>query len=70
MSRLFPSTGCLVEAEEFDEYSGWILDSQFESEMGSPYLMAHGNGVPVEKATTTVHLCEAGEYHVWVRSKV
>ena len=43
----------LVEAEEFDDYGGWTLDSQFETEMGSPYLLAHGLGVPVADATTT-----------------
>ncbi|KAK5709254.1 hypothetical protein LTR17_019934 [Elasticomyces elasticus] len=40
----FPPSGILVEAEDFNEYGRWILDSQFEHEMGSPYLLAHGNG--------------------------
>jgi hypothetical protein len=40
-----PST-ILVEAEDFDNY-GWVLDSQFETLMGSPYLLAHGLGRPV-----------------------
>jgi len=35
-----------------NNYGGWILDSQFEHEMGSPYLLAHGVGVPVADATT------------------
>ena len=34
----------LIEAEEFDDFGGWTLDSQFETEMGSPYLLAHGLG--------------------------
>ncbi|KAI8211822.1 hypothetical protein K4K54_004519 [Colletotrichum sp. SAR 10_86] len=37
-----PQSGMLLEAEEFQNYGGWILDSQFDSEMGSPYLLAHG----------------------------
>ncbi|KIX92001.1 uncharacterized protein Z520_12272 [Fonsecaea multimorphosa CBS 102226] len=59
----------LVEAEAFDDYGGWVLDSQFELEMGSPYLLAHGNGVPVADATTSIAIDDAGEYHVWVRAK-
>lgn len=61
--------GILVEAEDFADYGGWVLDSQFEAQMGSPYLLAHGLGRPVRDATTTVALAEAGRYHVWVRAK-
>ena len=46
----------LVEAEEFSNYGGWSLDSQFAHEMGSPYLLAHGYGRPVEDALTTIDL--------------
>ncbi len=59
----------LIEAEEFDAYGGWVLDSQFDNEMGSPYLLAHGNGRPVADATTVVDLATAGAYSVWVRAK-
>ena len=59
----------LIEAEEFDEYGGWVLDSQFDMEMGSPYLLAHGNGRPVADAHTVVDIAEAGAYSVWVRAK-
>lgn len=44
----------LAEAEEFDDYGGWTLDSRFDAEMGSPYLLAHGPGVPVADTTTTI----------------
>lgn len=64
-----PLSGVLVEAEEFHDYGGWVLDSQFELEMGSPYLLAHGNGKHVADATTTIEMPQAGEYNVWVRSK-
>lgn len=62
-------TALLVEAEDFSHYGGWVLDSQFELQMGSPYLMAHGLGRPVEDARTTVMIPEAGVYNVWVRAK-
>ncbi len=58
----------LVEAEEFDDHGGWVVDSQFEGQMGSPYLLAHGLGRPVADATTTVAV-EPGRYDVWVRAK-
>ena len=65
----YPKTGILVEAEEFEDYGGWIMDSQFDLEMGSPYLLAHGNGIPVQDAKTTINIPDAGEYNVLVRSK-
>ena len=37
----------LIEAEDFADFGGWVLDSQFEAIMGSPYLLAHGLGRPV-----------------------
>ena len=48
-------TGIFVEVEEFANYGGWVLDSQFEMQMGSPYLLAHGLGRRVADAKTTVH---------------
>lgn len=62
-------SGILVEAEDFDDYGGWVLDSQFELQMGSPYLLAHGLGRPVADATTSVHIEHPGEYEIWVRAK-
>jgi hypothetical protein len=67
----FPAAGILIEAEAFDNYGGWTLDSQFEMEMGSPYLLAHGNGKPVADATTSIRipLPDSGLYHVYARAK-
>lgn len=62
-------SGLLIEAEDFEDYGGWILDSQFETQMGSPYLMAHGLGRPVADATTVIQIADAGEYEIWVRAK-
>lgn len=59
----------LVSAPEFDDFGGWTLDSQFESAMGSPYLLAHGLGTPVADATTTIEVEQGGRYRVWVRAK-
>jgi len=59
----------LIEAEDFDDYGGWFLDSQFEAEMGSPYLLAHGLGRPVADATTRLSVSHGGQYGVWVRAK-
>lgn len=59
----------LIEAEEFADFGGWVLDSQFETEMGSPYLLAHGFGTPVGDARTTIEVADAGTYNVWVRAK-
>lgn len=61
--------GVLIEAEDFDNHGGWVVDSQFETQMGSPYLLAHGLGKPVADATTTVTLPEASEFEVFVRAK-
>lgn len=59
----------LVEAEQFEERGGWIVEAQFAHEMGSPYLLAHGIGEPVRDAETTVTIPEKGDYRVWVRTK-
>ena len=58
-----------VEAESFEKQGGWKLDTQFIEIMGSPYLLAHGLGSPVEDATTTVTFDTPGEYRVFVRTK-
>lgn len=59
----------LVEAESFAIHGGWKLDTQFIENMGSPYLLAHGLGRPVEDAKTTVSFPATGEYRVYVRTK-
>lgn len=57
-----------VEAESFAYKGGWKVDQQFMDLMGSPYLIAHGMGVPVEDAWTEVTFPEKGEYYVYVRT--
>jgi len=64
-----PSGVVFVEAESFQSPGGWKLDTQFIGIMGSPYMLAHGLGVPVDDASTTVQFPETGEYQVFVRTK-
>lgn len=59
----------LVEAEAFERTGGWVIDQQFMDRMGSPFLLAHGLGVPVADANTTVALPAAGTYRLWVRTR-
>ena len=58
----------LVEAESFSDKGGWVTDQQFIESMGSPYLLAHGMGVPVADARTQVTFPEKGTYYVYVRT--
>lgn len=58
-----------IDAEDFADYGGWTLDTQFVYLMGSGYLLATGVGTPVADATTEFELAEAGRYRVWVRSR-
>ncbi len=59
----------LLEAENFDEVGGWVVDQQFMDQMGSPYLLAHGLGEPVRDAVTLANFPSAGTYRVWVRTR-
>ena len=58
-----------IEAESFGNLGGWTLDPQFMETMGSPYLLAHGLGLPVADATTAFSVEKSGEYEVWARTK-
>lgn len=62
-------TTVLVEAENFKNTGGWVIDQQFMDEMGSPFLLAHGLGQPVADASATVTFTETDEYRVWVRTR-
>ncbi len=67
-STLFAES-LLVEAEQFEDRGGWVVDTQFIDQMGSPYLLAHGLGKPVKNACTRVQIPVTGQYQVWVRTK-
>src|SRR5690349_14226108 len=66
-----PSTNefAFIEAEQFADLGGWELDQQSMDQMGSPYLLAHGLGIPVKDATTTIQFPSSGNYRVWVRTR-
>ena len=66
-----PATGefLFLEAEGFGEKGGWELDQQSMEQMGSPYLLAHGLGIPVADAVTKATLPSPGTYRVWVRTR-
>ncbi len=57
-----------IEAESFDDWGGWVNDTQFMDQMGSPYLLAHGLGKPVADAKTTF-VGNGWKYDVWVRTR-
>lgn len=57
-----------IEAESFKNLGGWAIDQQSMDQMGSPYIMAHGLGVPVADAETEIDV-SAGRYAVWARTR-
>ena len=58
-----------VECESFETLGGWTVETQSMRQQGSSYLMAHGYGVPVSDAETTVKIPAAGRYVVWARTR-
>lgn len=56
----------LLTAPMFQAQGGWVLDTQFVTTMGMPYLLAHGLGCPVEDARIPFSAGEAGEYRLFV----
>ncbi|MCB1127329.1 MAG: FAD-dependent oxidoreductase, partial [Verrucomicrobiae bacterium] len=59
----------LIEAESFADTGGWVLDTQSVASMGSPYLLAHGLGIPLADARTTIVFPQAGSYRLWIRTR-
>ena len=59
------------EAESFEHLGGWVIDNQAASVMGSPYLLAHGMGIPVKDATTRFFVGRPVPvpYRLWVRTR-
>ncbi len=58
-----------IEAESFKDIGGWVVDPQFVEQMGSPYLLAHGLGKPVNNAATEIKVPSRGKYYVWARTR-
>lgn len=57
-----------IHPQAFDP-GGWKIDVQFMDVMGSPYLLAHGNGIRCLDAKAVVDIPEAGEWRVYVRAR-
>ena len=58
-----------IDAVDFDNYGGFILETQFVREMGQSYLMANGVGNPVSAAETAFSVNEGGMYRFYIRTK-
>jgi len=58
-----------IDAEDFTDYGGWSLDTQFVHRMGSAYLIAAGVGTPVDDASVEFDVPKPGVYRLWVRAK-
>ena len=58
-----------IDALEFDNYGGFIKDTQFVGEMGQGYLMADGVGEPVDPAVVKFNVKENGYYRFFIRTK-
>ena len=58
-----------IDAEDFTDYGGWLLDTQFVHLMGSAYLIAPGIGKPVKDAMVDVDIPAPGKYRLWVRAR-
>ncbi len=62
-------TTIFIEAETFSQKGGWVIDQQSFDVIGSSYLLAHGLGIQVEDAVTTVVVPKGGDYHVMARTR-
>ena len=58
-----------VETEAFEHKGGWVIDQQSMDVIGSPYIMAHGMGIPVDDASTTLEFPKKGTYRLYVRTR-
>lgn len=58
-----------IDAEDFSDYGGWWLDTQFVHLMGSGYLIANGVNEPVAPASIEIEIPRAGTYKLWVRTR-
>ena len=58
-----------MDAVEFDDYGGFLLDTQFVREMGQGYLLANSVGIPVAPASVKFTANEEGMHRFWIRTK-
>lgn len=55
----------VIRMPEIRNPGGWVLDSQFIVTMGTPYLLAHGLGHPVEDAHSVFTVPKTGLYTLY-----
>ena len=58
-----------ISTSAFDNYGGWVLDTQFIVNIGSSYLLAHGLGEKVDNAVTKICVDKPGKYKIWAYTK-
>jgi len=58
-----------IDALEFENYGGFVRETQFVREMGQGYLIADGVGEPVSPARTVFYVSEDGMYRFFIRTK-
>lgn len=68
VTNMYAGKQLFIEAENFSNKGGWVVDQQFMDLMGSSYLMAHGMGTPVDDAWTEVIFPAPGIYNIFVRT--
>lgn len=59
----------LILGSHFEDKGGWAIDQNFALQMGSTYVLAHGMGIPVADARTSVKIPSEGEYNLFVRTR-
>lgn len=57
-----------IDAEDFADYGGWWIDTQYVAFMGSAYLISAGVCHPVKDAVTQLEVARPGRYRLWVRT--
>jgi hypothetical protein len=69
LSLLCHAQTVFIETEQFSKKGGWVTDPQFYDQIGSSYLLAHGNGTPVADATTVFEVKTSGNYQIMARTR-
>ncbi|MCL2709147.1 MAG: FAD-dependent oxidoreductase, partial [Defluviitaleaceae bacterium] len=67
--RGLKSNSVFIEAGSFDDFGGWVLDTQFVEAMGSAFLLAHGLGKPVRDAVKRVTFPAEGTYRAFALTR-
>lgn len=62
-------SGVFIEAENFKNLGGWLIDSTSMETIGSSYVMAHGMGTPVDDAITEFYVSQETDYYVWALTR-